>query len=226
MSIRLNKHLAILGVASRRKIDELITQHRITINNRPAVLGDQIDPAVDTIIVDKKIIPPVPNKLVFYAFNKPKYVLSSVIDDRHRKTIINFLPKTPRVFPVGRLDYRSTGLIIITNDGNLTYRLTHPRHHIPKIYLVTILGKVPHEKIIAMEKTGIKAEIVKHEYNQTIVKMTLYTGKKRQIRFLCADLRLYILDLHRTEIGPINLGQLKPGEYRMLTPREIKTLKT
>jgi 23S rRNA pseudouridine2605 synthase len=110
--IRLNKYLASMGVASRRKIDEMTSSNRITINNKTAVLGDKVDPDTDTITVDKKVIPPHPQTLVYYLLNKPKYVLSTSSDDRGRDTVLNYLPKDIRVFPVGRLDYESTGAII------------------------------------------------------------------------------------------------------------------
>ncbi|HOZ80778.1 MAG TPA: pseudouridine synthase, partial [Candidatus Woesebacteria bacterium] len=193
--IRLNKYLASLGVASRRKIDEYTSQGRITINQRQAVLGDKVDPETDTLVVDKKTIPPHPPQLVYYAVNKPKFVLSTTSDDRGRDVVVNLVPPTPRVFPVGRLDYQSTGLMILTNDGDLALKLTHPRYHLPKVYLITILGKVSTQKQIEMQKTGAKVNPVSYEMNQTKLKITLYTGKKRQIRLLCAELHLYLIDL-------------------------------
>lgn len=229
--IRLNKYLASVGVASRRKVDELTQQGRILINNQTAVLGDKIDPNIDVIQVDKKIIASTPTNLIYYALNKPKFVLSSAGDDRGRQSVVDYVPETPRVFPVGRLDYESTGLIILTNDGDFSLRVTHPRFHLPKTYLVTVLGKVPVEKINQM-KDGVNlddgqtapahVEFNLHEFNQTVLKITLFEGKKRQIRRMCSALRLHLIDLHRISIGQINIGDLRPGEYRLLTPQEIK----
>jgi len=223
--IRLNKYLASLGVASRRKIDEFTVQRRITINGKIAIPGDKVDPEVDKVIVDKKIIPPQPQKLVYYLLHKPKYVLSTSRDDRGRDTVLSYVPKGIRVYPVGRLDFESTGIILLTNDGELSLRLTHPRYHLPKVYLVTVLGKVSPTKIAAMQSPTVKAEISKNENNHTIIKITLFEGKKRQIRLLCASLHLYVVDLQRISIGPLNLNKLAPGEYRELTFSELKSIR-
>ncbi|MBI2464733.1 rRNA pseudouridine synthase [Candidatus Shapirobacteria bacterium] len=223
--IRLNKYLASLGVASRRKIDEFTSQRRITINGRIAILGDKVNTEIDNVVVDKKIIPPHPQKLVYYLLNKPKYVLCTSSDDRGRDTVLNYVPKGTRVYPVGRLDYESTGLILLTNDGDLSLKLTHPRYHLPKVYLVTLLGKTPQSKIASMVSPGVKAEIVSQENNHTIIKITLFEGKKRQIRLLCASLHLYVLDLQRISIGPLLLNRLAPGEYRELSSSELKSIR-
>lgn len=223
--VRLNKYLASLGVASRRKIDEFAIQGRISINNNIAKPGDKVDPEVDRIIVDKKIIPPHPQHLVYYLLNKPKYVLSTARDEHGRDTVMNYVPKNIRVFPVGRLDYESTGLILLTNDGELTLRLTHPRFHLPKVYLVTVLGNVAENKIIALRSPGVEVSKFSQQLNQTILKFTLYQGKKRQIRLLCADHHLFVIDLHRVSIGPININNLAPGKYRELTIDELNSIR-
>ena len=223
--IRLNKYLASIGIASRRKIDAMALEHRISLNGEIANPGDKVNPETDTVIVDQKIIKPQPQPLVYYLLNKPKYVLSTSHDDRGRDTIINYIPQTFRVFPVGRLDYESTGLIILTNDGDLSLRLTHPRFHLPKTYLITILGKVSPEKINQMNTTDAKVRKIAFKYNQTTLEVILYTGKKRQIRLMCSGLHLHLLDLHRTNIGPLAINDLPPGKYRLLTPEEINSLK-
>jgi 23S rRNA pseudouridine2605 synthase len=231
--IRLNKYLASMGVASRRKIDEFTVHGRITINRKTAVLGDKVDPEVDTVVVDKKIIKPSPQNLVYYLLNKPKYVLSTTNDDRGRDTVLNYVPKTPRVFPVGRLDYESTGLILLTNDGDLSLRLTHLRYHLPKTYLVTIIGKITPEKfdqfrhgvLLEEGKTApADIEVLPSKFNQGKLKVTLYQGKKRQIRRMCSVLHLHVVDLHRVSIGPLTIGDLASGKYRLLTPEEIKKI--
>lgn len=233
MPIRLNKYLAHLGVASRRQIDQFTHEGRITINGKVAVLGDKVDPDIDIVFVDKKVIKPHPQKLVYYALNKPKYVLSTVYDDRGRNTVLKYVPSTFRVFPVGRLDYESTGLILLTNDGDLTYKLTHPRFHLPKIYQVTILGKVSIDKLTRLRE-GImledgltapaKVEVVPSKFNQTNILITLYQGKKRQIRRMCAALRLHVVDLHRLSIGSLEIKDLASGKYRELSRGEIESL--
>jgi len=227
--IRLNKYLAQMGVASRRKIDEITVGKRITINGRLAIPGDKVNSETDTVVVDKKIINPTPEKLVYYALNKPKYVLSTNSDDHGRQTVLSYVPKTPRVYPVGRLDFESTGLILMTNDGNLALKITHPRFHLPKVYLLTILGKVPVNKIAQLRKgiqleDGLTApsevEVMPSKLDQTVLKMTLYQGKKRQIRRMCSAIHVHLLELHRIRIGNIDLGSLLPGEYRQLKPNE------
>lgn len=227
-----------MGIASRRKIDEITSSHRITINNQIAVLGDKVNPDTDTVTVDKKIIPPHPQQLVYYLLNKPKYVLSTTSDDRGRDTVLNYVPKDIRVFPVGRLDYESTGLLLLTNDGDLSLRLTHPRYHLPKTYLLTFIGKITPDKLDqfrhgvvlddspAGEKTApAEIQILPSEFNQAKMTITLYQGKKRQIRRMCSALHLHPVDLHRLSIGPVNLGNLAPGKYRPLTSEEIYALK-
>lgn len=218
-----------MGVASRRKIDEITVGKRITINGRLAIPGDKVNSETDTVVVDKKIINPTPEKLVYYALNKPKYVLSTNSDDHGRQTVLSYVPKTPRVYPVGRLDFESTGLILMTNDGNLALKITHPRFHLPKVYLLTILGKVPVNKIAQLRKgiqleDGLTApsevEVMPSKLDQTVLKMTLYQGKKRQIRRMCSAIHVHLLELHRIRIGNIDLGSLLPGEYRQLKPNE------
>lgn len=231
--IRLNKYLAQMGIASRRKIDEFTTAGRITINNKTAILGDKVNPDTDTIVVDKKIIPPHPQQLVYYLLNKPKYVLSTSADDRGRDTVINYVPKVPRVFAVGRLDYESTGLILLTNDGDLSLKLTHPRYHLPKTYLLTFVGKITPPKIDELRhgvllddgKTApAEIETLPSKFNQSQMKVTLYEGKKREIRRMCAAVHLHPLELHRLSLGPLTLGDLAPGKYRPLTLNEIRKL--
>ena len=234
--IRLNKYLASQGVASRRKIDDFTSHGRITINGKTAVLGDKVNPETDTVVVDKKIINPVTNNqnLVYYLLNKPKFVLSTAHDGRGRDTVMNYVPSSPRVFPVGRLDYESTGLIILTNDGDLAFRLTHPRFHFPKTYLVTVVGHLAADKIsqlgrgISLEDgrtAPAKVEVLPSKLNQHRLKITLYEGKKRQIRRMCSFLHLHVVDLQRLSIGHLGLENLQPGDYRCLTPADIALFK-
>jgi pseudouridine synthase len=232
--IRLNKYLASQGIASRRKVDDMISQRRVYLNNNIALLGDKVDPEVDSVTVDKKVIPPHPQQLVYFIYNKPKYILTSASDDHGRDTVVNHVPQTPRVFPVGRLDFLSEGLVLLSNDGELAYAVTHPRFHVPKTYLVSILGKVSQDKI-KMLSQGIELEdgktapaeviFVSYEIEHTKLRITLYEGKKRQIRRMCANLHLFLTNLKRISLGPINLGDLPEGQYRVLTPSELQSLK-
>lgn len=234
-SVRINKYLSQLGLASRRQVDQLISQRRILINKKFAVLGDKVDPEVDEVVVDKKIIPPHPQQLVYYLLHKPKFYLSTTVDTHGRKTVLDLVPTSPRVYPVGRLDFESTGLIILTNDGDLSLRLTHPRYHLPKTYLVTVLGKVTLDTINHLTRgveledgltAPLKVKTISQNFGRTTLEMILYQGKKRQIRRMCSELHLHVLELHRLSIGSVTLGQLPSGKYRPLTPEEVNLLRS
>lgn len=222
--IRLNKFLAQTGFASLRKIDTLISNQKITVNGVFATLGQKIDPQKDKIFFENKPLNVSKDKLVYFILNKPLNVLSTTSDDRGRKTVLDFVKTPHRLFPVGRLDYNSTGLILLTNDGSLALKITHPRYHLPKVYLVTILGKISPPKISSLCSNLVKVKFVKFSENKSLLKFTLFQGKKRQIRLLCQDAHLHLLTLHRISIGPLNLGGLKPGEYRPLSTAEVKDL--
>lgn len=234
MPTRLNKYLASLGIASRRQIDKYVTLGRIKINGNLAKLGDKINPKVDRIEIDNKLISSTPPKLIYIALNKPVGVLSTTKDTHNRKTIISLVSSPYRLFPVGRLDADSSGLILLTNDGALTLKLTHPRYHLPKTYLVTIKGIVPPSALQTLASgvrliDGLTApanvSIVSQSPKETALSITLYQGKKRQIRRMCQKLKLYLTALQRLKIGPISLGKLAEGEYRNLTDDEVNALK-
>ena len=234
VKIRLNKYLASQGIASRRKIDQMVSENKIFINNIPATLGQKIDPQKDDIKINHQTLHSRPPQLTYLILNKPKGYLSTTADDRSRKTILHLVNSPLRLFPVGRLDYQSTGLILLTNDGPLTLKLTHPRYHLPKEYLATFLGKVSQDKL-AQIRRGVRlddgrtapalVELFQSKSNQTTLKITLYQGKKRQIRRMSAALHLHLLELHRISLGPIKLGHLAPGQSRPLTSTEIRRLK-
>jgi len=233
MLTRLNKYLASLGIASRRQIDEYTTLGRIKINGRLALLGNKIDPDIDKIEVDNKLISSIPPKLVYIALNKPIGILSTTKDTHGRPTVIDLVKSPHRLFPVGRLDADSSGLILLTNDGALTLKLTHPRYHLPKTYLATIKGAVPKSALLALSSgvrliDGLTApadvSVFRQLKDATILRITLYQGKKRQIRRMCLALKLRLTELCRIKIGPINLGDLATGKYRFLTEKEISML--
>lgn len=221
--IRLNKYLASIGIASRRKIDVLINASQINVNGKPATLGQKINPKNDKISLSGQPIDQSVVSLVYIILNKPVGILSSAKDDRGRRTVVDLVQdKTQtRLFPVGRLDLNSSGLILLTNDGELALKLTHPRYHLPKVYLVTVKGKVD----LDLFQTATVSTQIFHENRDTkILKMTLTEGKKRQIRLMCSMHGLEVVSLHRIQIGPLSLGKLKTGESRFLTPNEIKNL--
>ena len=223
--MRINKFLAHAGVASRRKADELIEQGKVFVNNKKATLGQQINPQKDEVKVNGSPISSQ-EEFEYIIINKPKGVASTAAD-----TLVN---TKSRVYPVGRLDKESTGLILLTGDGDLTNRLTHPRYHVEKIYEVTYLGKVDDATIGRMEK-GIEKEEGKTKEarvktlstneHKTVLQITLFEGRKRQIRRMAEKFHLHILSLNRIAIGSINLGNLESGKFRKLTNDEISALK-
>lgn len=220
--MRINKFLAHAGVASRRKADELIEAGKVTVNAKRAILGQQINPLKDEIKVNGNVTKSQ-EEFEYIILNKPK-----------KETVLEQVKTKSRVYPVGRLDKESTGLILLTNDGELTNRLTHPRYHVEKVYEVVYLGKIDNTTIGRMEK-GIELEegrakearvkILSSNDHKTILQITLYESRKRQIRRMAEKLHLHILNLKRISIGPINLGSLQSGKFRQLTPQEISELK-
>lgn len=233
--MRINKYLASIGVASRRKVDELVEEGRIKINGKTANLGDQVDQQKDTVEVDGAKVGEK-EKLVYIALNKPEGYTSTAAHIKGEKSVLELVKSNIRLYPVGRLDKDSTGLILLTNDGELALKLTHPKFHIPKTYEVKVLGNVTKTQIEMMEK-GIKLEEgttkpakvqIKTQSlpHHSILEITLYEGKKRQIRRMLATLHLHVLELSRISVGPLKLGSLPLGKYRNLTEDEVKSLVT
>ncbi|MFA5827761.1 MAG: pseudouridine synthase [Candidatus Shapirobacteria bacterium] len=232
--MRINKYLSSIGVASRRAVDKLISENRVRINKNYARLGDQVDPQKDGIEVDNKPVSKTNPFFEYIILNKPEGVISSTVDTHDRQTVLDLVPNKSRLYPVGRLDYDSSGLILLTNDGDLALKLTHPRFHLPKTYHVTVTGLVDDRKINKLKK-GVDLEdgktlpcdisiITRHPGN-TVLEIILYQGKKRQIRRMCESVSLKVWKLHRVAIGPITIGELKSGKYRHLKKDEISRLK-
>ncbi len=232
--VRINKYLASLGVASRRKIDEMIGEGRVQINNKIAKLGDQINPSVDQVAIDGKKIGERGEEKVYIILNKPVGYTSTSAKIKGEKNVLELVPSNVRLYPVGRLDRDSTGLILLTNDGELAQKLTHPKYHVPKTYEAKVLGDVNkaqlemirkgiklEEGITKPAKVQIKSQSLPHH---SILKITLYEGKKRQIRRMLAILHLHILELKRISVGSIKLGDLPTGKFRNLTNEEITKL--
>lgn len=227
--IRINKYLANAGVGSRRNNEQDIRDGKVTINGRKALLGEFINPDKDIIkLGDKRVDQSA--KPVYFALNKPLGIISSVRDEHGRKTVVDIVKSKERIYPIGRLDYNSTGLIILTNDGDLMLKLTHPRYHLPKKYFVEVKEAVQQNQIDAMQK-GIRledqvtlpAEVKRLGKNK--FEIVLYQGIKRQIREMCIALGLTVVTIHRTDIGPLNIGDLKSGAFRNLTNKEVALLK-
>jgi len=239
--IRLNKALAFAGVCSRRKADELIAAGAVCVNGIVAdTLGQRIDPATDTITVQgKPIVLPSDDlegqNYTYVMLHKPIQVVSTVRDPQGRPAVLDFLPeelrKRVRLYPVGRLDYFSEGLLLLTDDGDLTNRLTHPRYHLPKRYQVRVRECVESRMLEIMQKgmtlrEGERLAPVEVEVQEnTTLLLTLRQGINRQIRRMCRDLGLTILSLRRISLGPLCLGDLPKGSCRLLLPDEVTALK-
>ncbi len=235
MLVRLNKYLAGLGIASRRQVDKLIAEGRIVVNQKQASLGQKINSSRDKILVDGRPVEIANQQYQYIILNKPSGVLTTTRDDRGRRTVLDIVKSDLRLYPVGRLDYNSSGLIILTNDGSLANIITHPKYHLPKTYLVTTTSPVTQTHIRQLRSgltiNGQKlaksdVSIVDTRNKITTLKISLYQGIKRQIRLMFAQLHLNLLTLHRVSIGPIDIGTLKTGCYRSLTKSEINQLKS
>ncbi|RDV83044.1 pseudouridine synthase [Ammonifex thiophilus] len=232
---RLQKVLARAGIASRRKAEKLILAGRVRVNGQVVdKLGVKVDPERDLIEVDGKPIK-LPERLIYLAFHKPRGVVTTLHDPQGRPKVTDFLKGLrERVFPVGRLDYDSEGLLLLTNDGELAHRLLHPRFHVPKTYLVWVKGEVGKEKLDLLRR-GIELEdgptlpvevrALRRTKGETILQLTIREGRKRQIRRMFRALGYEVSRLKRVAVGPVRLGPLRPGEYRHLTPREVESLR-
>ena len=232
--MRINKFLADKGIASRRHADEMNSAGRIKINGVVATLGAAVE-EWDTVLVDDVPVSMDEKKLEYYIMNKPKGVVCTVSDDRGRKTVMELLPEgVGRVFPVGRLDYATEGLLLFTNDGDLSYRLTHPTSEIPKTYMVKLEGTMT-EKDLNPIRSGVeldgvltrkcKAHIVETHKDYTKVHITITEGKNRQVRRMFETIGKNIVLLKRVSIGQLKLTGLDRGQMRPLTELEIAYLK-
>lgn len=235
MKLRLNKYLASLGLDSRRKIDSLIERRKVKVNGRTAKLGDKIDDTKDTIQVGKKIFKPsaTPTKKEYWMVYKPTGVVSSTSDPRKRKVVTSLVKSKQRLYPVGRLDADSEGLIILTNDGKLTQKLTHPSHHVPKTYVVTTRGKVSRNGLnqirrgLRLKKMRIapaEIEILEKEENTAVFEITIHQGINHQIRRMMKAINLEVTRLVRVAVGGLELGNLRPGKAVELTKADIQEI--
>ncbi len=232
--MRLNKYLSSLGLVSRRKASEWLTNNKLLINDKRVLEpGIQVDPAKDKVSLNSQPIKSQ-SELVYFIVNKPKGVVSTTDDEFDRKTIISLVKSPVRVYPVGRLDQDSSGLIILTNDGELTNQLTHPRYHVSKTYHALIEGYVFPNQIENLEKSAqlkdgktqpAKVKFLHRAGKNSWLAITINEGKNRQIRRICGRLNLKILELQRVAIGPIKLQKLGHGQSRELTVQEVESLR-
>ena len=233
--IRLQKYFTDCGILSRRAAEEEIKAGKVKVNGIRAELGDKIDPEADAVEYrGKRIMPRSTSNFVYILLNKPCGVVTSAKDEKGRICVTDLVKCGTRVYPVGRLDLNSQGLIIMTNDGELTNKLTHPKHEIPKIYEVDVVGKVTTEQLHILNNSmtidgyvllPVKTEFINKNEKFTTLRMTLYEGRNRQIRKMCAEVGLKVAKLVRVAIGSITLGNLQGGKWRYLTEEEINTLK-
>lgn len=231
--MRINKYIASLGVCSRRKADELIMQGKVKLNGKiVSNLGIDLSEK-DKLEIDGKILSNSEN-LVYFMLNKPKAVICSSSDEKGRKTVLDLVKTSERIYPIGRLDYDSEGLILLTNDGNLAYKLTHPKMQIPKTYIVKIKGDIK-ESELAVLRNGVKIGDVKYnkckikvlqkDKNCTKLEIILTEGKNREIRNMLEFIGKDITLLKRVSIADLRLGSLNRGEFRPLKDFEVEYLK-
>jgi 23S rRNA pseudouridine2605 synthase len=225
--MRIQRALARAGVASRRKAEELIAAGRVTVNGKVAIIGQAVDPAIDAITVDGKRItaPALPTWIVF---NKPLGVMSTKSDPEGRKTVFDYMPEVPGLTYVGRLDFLTEGLILLTTDGAAAHALTHPSREVERTYVATVTGdanEAPDAMMDGIElDDGVavakRARAVKIGRDRWEVELVLTEGKKHEVRRMCAALGLSVERLVRTKYGPVSLGDLGTGVQRPLTPKE------
>ena len=234
MEERLQKYMARCGVASRRKSEEIITSGKVKVNNTVITeLGFKVDCDTDSVEVDGKLIKPEEKKL-YIALNKPEGYISSVSDEKGRRTIMDLVEVDERIYPIGRLDYDTTGLILLTNDGEIYNKIIHPRMEKNKVYEAIIEGFISSQEIDKLE-TGIdiggyitapaKVKVVAENRNSTEVEITIHEGKNKQIRKMFEAVEHNIIRLKRISIGEIKLGNLTEGLWRNLTQDELNYIR-
>lgn len=233
---RLNKYLASTGVASRRGADKLIADGKVKVNGKVVIeLGTTINEKNDTVTVDDVIVKKETD-LKYIMFYKPKGCITTVSDEKGRKTIYDYLEELniPHLIPVGRLDYDTEGLLLMTNDGDLAYKLTHPSYEVPKTYVVKVRGEMPEHKLAQLRKGVIidgektkRARVKLIEFKDDISKLqiTITEGKNRQIRKMIEAVEKEVIFLKRIAIGDLRLGGLARGGYRFLNDFEVEYLK-
>ena len=231
---RLQKMLADCGVASRRKAEEMIASGRVAVNGVRAGIGDKVDVKKDKVTLDGELVRPVEEKL-YIMLHKPRGYLTSMSDDRGRKCVSELVEELgTRVYPVGRLDKDSEGLLLMTNDGAFANLIAHPSTHVPKVYRVTVRPGVTEEQLTRMS-VGIEIDgrmtapatirVLEQQQGRVVLEFVIHEGRNRQIRNMCEAVGLEVARLKRTAIGPVKLGMLPQGQFRDLEPDEIRRLR-
>lgn len=235
--IRIQKFFTDCGVLSRRAAEEEIKAGRVQINGEIAQVGQKIDPEHDRVTYrGRPVTMDTHPRNVYVMLNKPRGYVTTMHDEHGRPCVTKLIEDIPvRVYPIGRLDMDSEGLLLLTNDGELANKLTHPRHEIPKIYHVKIAGTVTQEQLKALGKPmdidgyviqPVEVKLISIQQDHCVLRMTLYEGRNRQIRKMCQTQKLNILTLRRIAIGDLELGNLAPGQWRYLTQSQIQYLKS
>lgn len=224
--------MAAAGLGSRRKCEAMIAAGRVEVNGRKAVIGDRVDASQDQVTVDGIPLEPEVEKR-YFLLNKPPGYITTLRDTRGRRTVMDLVQEEERLFPVGRLDKDTRGLLLVTNDGYLAHKLMHPSHGIEKTYVVEAEGALSPHGLAALRK-GVSLEegttaparvrVLARKGESCILELTIHEGRKRQVRRMCAAVGLEVKDLLRTRMGPLDLKGLEEGSYRPLAADEIKKL--
>jgi 23S rRNA pseudouridine2605 synthase len=230
---RLQKYLADCGICSRRKAEDLIAQGRVLVNGQPALIGCQINPETDKIILDGNPVKKPPTR-VWLMLHKPEGYITSAKDQFNRKTVLDLLSGIhERVFPVGRLDYDTTGLLLLTNDGELSNKLTHPKYNVEKVYYATVAGKPSAEAMFALQNGVIvdgrktrraRVGVIEEKNGSFVLEIAIAEGRNRIVRKMCSAVGHEVIALKRVSFGGLRLGELEKGKYRYLTRQEIENM--
>lgn len=236
MEVRVQKLISESGYCSRRKAEELISKGRVKINGRPCSLGDKADKVKDIISIDgENLYIERKRNLVYYMLNKPRGYVTTTSDELDRRCVMDLMEGVEeRVFPIGRLDRNSEGILLFTNDGDLANQIMHPSCHVTKTYRVTVRPDITEDQILELTN-GVEIDgrktlpaivtVLTKEEGRVVLQISIKEGRNRQIRKMCEGVGLEVARLKRTSIGPLKLGMLKPGEYRELTPAELTALR-
>lgn len=232
--IRLQKFIAQCGIASRRKAEELILGGHVKVNGKTAILGDKVLPKDKVFVRGKRIVVPKGGNYRYIMLNKPRGFITTMNDERGRKCVAQLVENVgERVYPIGRLDKDSEGMLVFTNDGDFANKVMHPKNNVYKIYRVTVRPSIDEDQLVKLE-TGVELDgrktapayvrVIHKEQGRVVLEMILHEGKNREIRRMCEAVGLEVARLKRTQIGGVKMGMLKQGDWRDLTEQEVKKL--